>query len=838
MPASSFSKSFALAALALCLSAALCAQGSPRRVALVVGNGAYSANPLLNPPNDARDVAEGLRSCGFEVSLALDAGQASFEKAVEDFGAALRGAEVGLFYYAGHGVQADGINYLIPVSPRIDSAASLKVSAIAVDRVVGEMESTGVRTALVFLDCCRDNPFPGASRSGGRGLAVVATPRTVNSLIAYATSPGETAQDGSGRNGVFSGAFIEELRDSGQEISELMRNVKKTVAERTGGRQQPRFDVGMTEPFYFVSPEAAAAKAEAELGRTQAELAALDASIAARSAAIAAAKSEKERGGLEVEQQKSLALQAAKRIEAANAKAESERRAADAAKARVADEERRSLDAAGSAMVASLKAQAAARRAEYESLARVDDSLEAFVKEIFGIQSALAEIGARYQAAAAQGEADIGKYYDAKLGELGAAKAEDWESEADFSKRVADERLALGSRRASDLADRRSALASEQASSESQLRAKLEGARSRLFAATYTVKGQAAKLGLGAFDKERKLWPAALGSVDPNLPYSISTAIDISGSSDMKSAYTAMDAAIRAGALAGEIDYGVSPLRRGEGLVLVVKESRIVDLGSGKVVARVGPPASPVAVIGPPARKGATFSVYRGCVTIDSPRPGAQVRTKDRAWGPAPATVYLSGPGEEEIVLSWKKASASLRLSVAEGRLVLANIDKAKSIALPADGLVTPARFYGEEGYERSGSLEIGAGISIPDSAAFRDWLGARRASAAAALSAQRGRDLKLGFDKASGPMLSGTAVGVGLYLGGYLDMLTSDTSSPSYVADGFKALDDGFMLSGAVLAGGSLVCGLIYGLAYASPERAPLGAKVAFYDEALAKIK
>ena len=237
-------------------------QTNLRRLALVVGNGAYSSNRLNNPTNDAEDVAGGaLRASGFEVSLVKDADLTVFDLAVSDFISRLKGADTGLFFYAGHGVQVDGMNYLIPISPRIDDAASVKAKAVAVDTVVGKMEASGLRTALIILDSCRDNPFPGAARSGQRGLAVVATPRTVNSPIAYATSPGETASDGEGRSGVFSGAFIKQIKEPGRELSTIIKNVKAEVASRWMNKQQSRFDFSMQDNFNFISPEQMANKA-------------------------------------------------------------------------------------------------------------------------------------------------------------------------------------------------------------------------------------------------------------------------------------------------------------------------------------------------------------------------------------------------------------------------------------------------------------------------------------------------------------------------------------------------------------------------------------------------
>ena len=175
------------------------------------------------------------------------------------------------------------------MSPRIDDAASVKSKAVAVDTVVGKMEATGVRTALVFLDSCRDNPFPGSSRSGTRGLAVVASPKTMNSLIAYATSPGDVAQDGDGRNGVFSGAVIRQLAHPGLELTQMMKNVKAEVAAATNNKQNPRVDDGMKENFYFVDPALAAAQAQAALDKSRNELAGLDTKLADLQKQIASA---------------------------------------------------------------------------------------------------------------------------------------------------------------------------------------------------------------------------------------------------------------------------------------------------------------------------------------------------------------------------------------------------------------------------------------------------------------------------------------------------------------------------------------------------------------------
>jgi len=192
-------------ALAFILASALFGQAATAgplaggRAALVIGNSAYKGNPLANPVNDATDIAASLEDAGFDVILRTDQDLAGMERALADFQALMKGKDTALFYYAGHGVQVDGENYLIPVKEDIQSSAQAKSRSVSLGDLLDRVKSSGVKTALVFLDACRDNPFPGSSRGGARGLAVVAAPPEVETCIAYATQPGSTAQDGTGR---------------------------------------------------------------------------------------------------------------------------------------------------------------------------------------------------------------------------------------------------------------------------------------------------------------------------------------------------------------------------------------------------------------------------------------------------------------------------------------------------------------------------------------------------------------------------------------------------------------------------------------------------------------
>ena len=624
-------------------------EASGRRVALVIGNGTYQANPLRNPPNDAEDVAAALKDSGFEVTLVLNTSLEVLEKTVDEFSVKLRGAETALFYYAGHGVQVGGLNYLIPVSPRIDDEASVRSRAVAVDVVVGKMEATGVRTALVFLDSCRDNPFPSASRSETRGLAVIAAPKTVNSLIAYATSPGDVAQDGSGRNGVFSGAFIKQLREPGLELNVIMRNVKSEVASVSGNKQQPRVDDGMKEPFYFISPDAVADKARAERDKIASELAVLEAQIAARDQAIDSARTAAERSSLEVEQQTQKALEDAKRIESENARREAQRLETETEARKAEEESRRNRSASEAARTAALKAQADARRAEYEKFTRSDDSLPAFLKEIAALESALSEIAKRYAAAALQAEADIRRFYVGKVIELGKQKADPWESDDEFKVRIAKEQKALDSARDAEISARKSSLSTEQGANETELRARLEKAERDLAGKTYTVKGQAVSVLYGAFDREKKAWPVAVSSKDPILLYSAALSHDLSQASDLKTAYTAVDTALKAGALAGEMDYGISRLPGSDRFLAVVKEVRVRDLTTAGVVLRSTPNVG-LYVMSAAAPEKRTWLI--GTLSVTTSPSGARVEEGGRYLGTTPLQIEIT-LGEHPLTVSW-----------------------------------------------------------------------------------------------------------------------------------------------------------------------------------------
>ena len=226
------------------------------RVALVVGNADYRhTTPLANPGNDAADMAAMLYRLGFEVVTATDVDREGLFDQIGEFHDKARGASVSLFFYAGHGLQVDGVNYLVPVDAVLEQKLDVRRRGVALGDV---MDGMGGGTNLVFLDACRNNPLAvplarsmGLSRSAAatRGLAPVR--RAAQTLIAYATDPGEVAADGSGRNSPFTAALLEHLDTPGLSINDMLTRVKQSVREHTGDRQRPWTHDSLSSIFYF-----------------------------------------------------------------------------------------------------------------------------------------------------------------------------------------------------------------------------------------------------------------------------------------------------------------------------------------------------------------------------------------------------------------------------------------------------------------------------------------------------------------------------------------------------------------------------------------------------------
>jgi len=222
------------------------------RVALVIGNGGYKDAPLKNPVNDARAVAEALKKSGFNVTRLEDATRAQMREAIRTFGARLAEGGVGLFYFAGHGMQVKGRNYLVPVGADIAVEDEVAGEAVEVDAILAKMETARNRLNILILDACRNNPFGRSFRSSQQGLAQVDAP--TGTFVAFATAPGRTAADGSGANGLYTEALLRQFHTPGMKLEEVFKRTRADVLRASGQQQTPWENSSIVGDFYFMPP--------------------------------------------------------------------------------------------------------------------------------------------------------------------------------------------------------------------------------------------------------------------------------------------------------------------------------------------------------------------------------------------------------------------------------------------------------------------------------------------------------------------------------------------------------------------------------------------------------
>jgi uncharacterized caspase-like protein/Tfp pilus assembly protein PilF len=226
-----------------------------KRLALVIGNSAYQhGGALKNPVNDARAISGALQNAGFEVLRHENLTQNQMKKVINDFGLKLRDYEVGLFYYAGHGIQHKGINYMIPVEADLQAAEQIEFDCVAADRILAFMDAASTKVNILIMDACRNNPFERSwNRSAeGSGLAMMNAP--TGTLIAYATAPGKVASDGESANGLYTSVLLKYLKDPSLNIEQVFKRVRTEVTEKSQGAQVPWETTSLTGgDFYFTS---------------------------------------------------------------------------------------------------------------------------------------------------------------------------------------------------------------------------------------------------------------------------------------------------------------------------------------------------------------------------------------------------------------------------------------------------------------------------------------------------------------------------------------------------------------------------------------------------------
>ncbi len=237
-----------------------------KRVALVIGNAAYQATPALtNPKNDAADFAAALKAERFEVIEGLDLTKAMMDRRIGEFAGRLTSADVGVFFYAGHGLQVGGQNYLVPIDAQLTTAAALDFEMVRLDLVQRTMERE-TKTNILFLDACRDNPLARnlaramGTRSAEIGRGLAAAESGVGTLISYSTQPGNVALDGAGRNSPFAAALVNRIKSgSKRDLSAILIDVRNDVMQATRNKQVPWEHSALRARFFFTPPAPAKA---------------------------------------------------------------------------------------------------------------------------------------------------------------------------------------------------------------------------------------------------------------------------------------------------------------------------------------------------------------------------------------------------------------------------------------------------------------------------------------------------------------------------------------------------------------------------------------------------
>jgi hypothetical protein len=226
------------------------------RTALLIGNSNYRKTPLKNPVNDAYSMAQALQKAGFDVVVYTDIDQKTMKKAIREFGEQLKNSGgVGLFYYAGHGLQADGRNFLLPTDASISKIQDIEFESVDLGRLLSEFEYAQNDMNIMILDACRDNPykddFQKSKYASYNGLAAIGT-APYNSFIAFSTAPGSVALDGKGTNSLYTQALIAALQVPGRPLEEVFKLVRKQVRLSSEGRQIPWESSSVEDDFYFL----------------------------------------------------------------------------------------------------------------------------------------------------------------------------------------------------------------------------------------------------------------------------------------------------------------------------------------------------------------------------------------------------------------------------------------------------------------------------------------------------------------------------------------------------------------------------------------------------------
>ena len=417
-------------------------------------------------------------------------------------------------------MEYEGINYIIPVTAEIRDEYALVNEGISLERITAALNRAKAAFNMVVLDACRDNPFFKSKSSGGRGLAAMSGGGKEN-MIVFATSPGEVAQDGQGRNSPFTQAFIEHATVPGLEVSDLMRRINGTVRELTGGKQAPWFNVSYTGDFYLGAAEYLS-NATARGDAINKEIAALEAAIAQREKQIAAADSQAEKARLEIEQRRARAEEAAKRLQASQL-SEIEAQARRVLEQRKSEEALRSqMESQLAAQKASLSRQAKERRTELEALRRKDiagQDVLAKLEGIAAINRAINELNARFDQMISRMETEVNALYDGQKASIKEDNPmEPFDTPAEYDALIAGLSGELETKRKAELNRRRGEFNTTRRKELADIKKELNQSRKALEGSSFTLGLSATRVEVARFNAEKKHFPMELRAAGRKSP--------------------------------------------------------------------------------------------------------------------------------------------------------------------------------------------------------------------------------------------------------------------------------------------------------------------------------
>ncbi len=580
-------KKLIIITLLLLTAAFLFAGTEPARKALVVGNSAYQAGSLTNPENDAESMAEVLKSAGFEVILTTNRNLRQMESDLRSFRQSINKGDVALFFYAGHGVQVDGQNYLLPVDNKgIANNSELKRRAIDAQDYVNAMADSGASLNIIMLDACRDNPLPSASRSGSRGLAVMSAPRDSETVIVYATKANDVAQDGRGSNSTFTTAFLELVNTPDLDLLTFFNNVGTKVKQDTSGKQIPTiYTEPLSRSFSFFSSSKLAEEARQASAIAMAELESMEAKIRALKEQAENARNNDEKQKIELERKRQEALLAAQRLQAENLAADADRRAEDAARAETEAKQRAMDSANASARQDELAKLAAKRREELEKLSEDAESEDpdVLISTIERLKTVLEEIEAEYSKAWQSTQKEIHSSFQVRLNTLKKQKAEIWETDDDFTTRIRNETEALLKEQDQLTTERKVVSETLLNTQTATIRTQLQDALSIFDTRTWTLSGSEVDLEIGEYDRNNQIWLFTLKSNNKEFPiWPISLSVDLSQAGQDK--IIALNEAVKSNSVVGIIEWSIKPIEdnygvfyEGSHLVNIIENREIIS---------------------------------------------------------------------------------------------------------------------------------------------------------------------------------------------------------------------------------------------------------------------